>query len=190
MFYINSVIRKPRGQWNAIQTFIGKSWFRWSYFWRICRWRKTVVVKVSKLSKKVTDSITLLWITSDLWNVLKSWLKHWKSSLHYHMDKHLLKEASVLTNPSLWKICQSKAWSLNCACTTTWSQTISALKISLFVVRCVKATEFQESSMRITLKSREKQNQPRKEHLSTKPSRKVSMLWDKRKHCWKVQYQS
>ena len=83
---------------------------------QLIRWRKTAVFKVSKHRKnrnyrnflilitfqKVTNSIVFLWITSDMWNVLKNWLKYWKSSLRFRMDKPLLKETSVLTNRSLW----------------------------------------------------------------------------------------
>ena len=151
--------------------------------------------------QKVTDSITFLWITSDTRNVLKSWLKYWKSSLRFCMDKPLLKEASVLTNPSLWKICQRKACSLVGACMTTWSQKISPLKISSFVAHCVKASEVQEPSMRIILKSREKQNRATKKHLNAKPSRNTDIVRKKKallestgsrvsQRCWQVFFRS
>ena len=54
-------------------------------------------------------------------------------------SKPLLKEASVLTNPSLWKICQRKDCYLNGACKTTLRQKILPVKVSLFVTQCVKA---------------------------------------------------
>ena len=53
------------------------------------------------------------------------------------------------------------------------------LKISLFVAHCVKVSEVQESSMRITLKRTEKENRVTKNHLNAR----VSKLQEKRKHC-------
>ena len=117
------------------------------------------------------------------------------------MDKPSLKEASVLTNPSLWKICQRKACSLVGACMTTWSQKISPLKISSSVAHCVKASEVQEPSMRIILKSREKQNRATKKHLNAKPSRSTDIVRKKKallestgsrvsQRCWQVFFRS
>ena len=63
---------------------------------------------------------------------------------------------------------------------TTWSQKISPLKISSFVAHCVKASEVQEPSMRIILKSREKQNRATKKHLNAKPSRNTDIVRKKK----------
>ena len=85
--------------------------------------------------QKVTDSNTFIWFTSGMWKVLKSWLSM-ENHRYTSAWASLLKEASVLTNPSLQKICP-----LNGACMTTWSKKMSPLNIWLFGAYFVKASE-------------------------------------------------